>query len=114
MALQVIATTLRFMTERFDDDNTHAKLILAFLEYSKYNERFETYGFNDSSVRARNALTEIGKLIKIRREEIFQKKLEIHGHPRKGITPANPNDRRQRKLDRARQKQQAQKDDNTN
>jgi len=102
------------MTEKFDDDDTHAKLILAFLEYSKYNERFETYGYEKSAVRARNALTEIGKLIKTRREEIFQKKTEIHGHPRKGITPANPNDRRQRKLDRARQKQQAQQDDDTN
>ena len=102
------------MTERFDDDNTHAKLILAFMEYSKYNERFETYGYNESSISARNALTEIGKLIKIRREEIFQKKLEIHGSKRKGIAPTNPNERRQRKLDRARQKEEAKKASGTN
>ena len=102
------------MTEQFDDDDTHAKIILAFLNYSKYNERFETYGYNESSIHARNALTEIGKLIKTRRDEIFQKKLEIHGSKRKGIEPSKPNERRQRKLDRQRQKDEAKKASGTN
>lgn len=102
------------MTEKFEDDDTHAKLILAFIEYSKHNERFETYGYETSAVRARNALTAIGKLIKPRRDEIFQKKTEIHGHPRKGISPATPNERRQRKIDRQRQKDEATKASGTN
>jgi len=95
------------MSEEFDDD-THDQLVKAFLEYSEHNSKFMLYGYLKSAVKARGALLTIQRLLKIRRKEIFDKKVEMHGYPRKGIAPTNPSERRQRKIDRKIQKQQAQ------
>jgi RecJ-like exonuclease len=94
------------MSDEINND-THDRLVLAFLEYSEYNTRFMLYGYDSSAVRARSALLEIQRLLKVRRKEIFDKKVEIHGHSRKGIKPTNPSERRQRKIDRKIQKEQA-------
>lgn len=96
------------------EDSLHDKLVKAFIRYCTANEKFENFGFNDSAVIARNSLTEISRLIKDRRKEIHEKRVKIHGHKRKGIAPTEPNERRQRKLDRQRQKEQAQKASGTN
>lgn len=95
-------------------DSLHDKLVKSFIRYCAANEKFENFGFNDSAVIARNALNDISRLIKDRRKEIHEKRVKIHGHKRKGIAPAEPNERRQRKLDRQRQKEQAQKQQDTN
>jgi hypothetical protein len=94
-----------------NQDDTHIKLVKAFMKYSKNNEEFELEGFKASSVRARSALLEIQRLIKIRRKEIFDKKIEMHGHDRKGIEPTKPSVRRARKIQRQIQKQQAEDQD---
>lgn len=91
------------------EDDTHDKLVKAVLRYLYWNQRFLDYGYEDSAKRARTSLTEVTKLIRIRREEIWQKRLAIHGHKRKGIAPTDPDERRQRKLDRQAQKQQGKK-----
>ena len=96
------------------EDSLHDKLVKAFIRYCAANEKFENFGFNDSAVTARNALNDISRLIKDRRKEIHEKRVKIHGHKRKGIAPIEPNERRQRKLDRQRQKEEAQKAGGTN
>jgi hypothetical protein len=95
-------------------DSLHDKLVKAFIQYCTANEKFENFGFADSAVTARNALNEIGHMIKDRRKEIHEKRIKLHGHKRKGILPTEPSERRQRKLDRQRQKEQAQKNQDTN
>ena len=93
------------MSEELEDN--HIRLVKAFMEYAKHNEKFELEGFNKSATRARSALLEIQRLIKIRRKEIFDKKVAMHGNPRKGIAPTAPSERRARKIQRKIQKQQA-------
>jgi hypothetical protein len=66
------------MSEEFNDD-THDKLVKAFMEYSKWNERFERFGYKGSSVQAREALRAIRDLSVRRRVEIIEKRNEIHG-----------------------------------
>lgn len=95
-------------------DSLHDKLVQAFIRYCTANEKFENFGFSTSAVLAREALNDIGHMIKDRRKEIHEKRIAMHGHKRKGIAPIEPNERRQRKLDRQRQKQQAQQDTDTN
>lgn len=97
------------MTEDLEDN--HIRLIKAFMEYAKHNEKFELEGFSKSAMRARIALLEIQKLIKIRRREIQDKKTEMHGNAKMGIAPTVPNERRARKIQRKIQKQQAENQD---
>ena len=63
----------------YDPDTTHDLLIKAFMEYSRWNTRFELFGYKDSALKARLALSEIRRLGKIRRAEILEKKNLIHG-----------------------------------
>lgn len=95
-------------------DSLHDKLVKAFINYSVANERFEVYGYIKSQVTARQALMEIHKLSKDRRQELRKQRLEKHGNRRKGIAPTNPSEHRQRKINRASQNSQAQKDGDTN
>lgn len=97
------------MNEELED--SHIRLVKAFMEYAKHNEKFELEGFNKSATLARSALLEIQRLIKVRRKEIFDKKVLMHGHPRKGIAPIAPSERRARKIQRKIQKQQAENQD---
>jgi hypothetical protein len=91
------------MSDEIQDD-THDKLVNAFIDYSKANTKFEAQGFMAQAMNARQALVEIGKLVKIRRKEIFEKRVAIHGHKEKGIEPTAPSKSRQKKLDKQRQK----------
>lgn len=61
------------MTDDIKDD-THDKLVKAFIEYSRWNERFERYGYFASSQQAREYLRTIRDLCKARRMEIQAKR----------------------------------------
>jgi len=53
--------------------NTHEQIIEQYQNYLKENETFES-GTKAAAARARKALGEIGKLSKVRRQEIQDKK----------------------------------------
>lgn len=78
------------MTDTIKDD-IHDQLVKAFMEYSEANSKFELYGYQNSAVNARNSLTKITQLAKVRRQQIWEKRVALHGHKRKGIPPANQN-----------------------
>jgi hypothetical protein len=90
------------------EDDLHDRLVKAFIEYSAYSSRFELFGYQTSAVGARNALTKITQIAKERRKEIWEKRVSVHGHHRKGIAPVTPDDRRKRKLARKQAKLQNQ------
>jgi len=94
-----------------DDLDTHEKIVRAMLRYSEANTRFELFGFMTSSRVARMALSELYKLVRLRRQEIKIRREQIHGHKELGIEPTEPNDRRKRKIQRNLQKQQAKNQD---
>jgi hypothetical protein len=96
------------------ENSLHDKIVLAFIKYCTANEKFENFGFATSAVQAREALNDIQLLIKARRKEIQERRIKMHGDIHKGIKPTEPSERRQRKLDRQRQKEQAQQDRDTN
>jgi hypothetical protein len=56
------------------ESSTHEQIIAAFQTYLAENEKFEIKGVKASSSRARAALGDLGKLVKIRRAEIQEKK----------------------------------------
>jgi hypothetical protein len=87
-------------------DDTHDQLIKAMIAYSNNNTEFQLYGYTTSSVRARDALLILHKLSKVRREEILEQRIKMHGHKGKGIDPIEPTERRQRKIQRQNQKRQ--------
>jgi hypothetical protein len=61
------------------DLDTNEQLIREFIEYAKWNNRFELHGYKGSALAARNALSKIRKLAQKRFQEIQAKKIEIHG-----------------------------------
>jgi hypothetical protein len=66
------------MSDEIQDD-LHDKLLKSFIEYIRYNERFERYGYADSSQKARSSLVEVMRLAKQRRAEIYAKRVDLHG-----------------------------------
>jgi hypothetical protein len=66
------------MSEEFNDD-THDKLVKAFIEYSRWNERFERFGYKGSSIEARQALRAVRELATKRRMEILDKRKDLFG-----------------------------------
>lgn len=72
--------TLRSMT----DKDINEQLIRQFMEYSKWSTRFELFGYKESAVKARLALTKIRKLAQARYQEIQAKKVAIHGNQNEG------------------------------
>lgn len=52
----------------------HDEIVAAFETYKAESEKFETKGVKAAASRARKALSEIGKLTKVRRAEIQAKK----------------------------------------
>ncbi len=52
--------------------DTHEQIVSAYETYLKENEAFTVKGSKAAGTRARNALLEIGKLTKIRRQEILE------------------------------------------
>jgi hypothetical protein len=96
------------------EDSLHDKIVKAFIRYCTANEKFENFGYIQSARDARAALNDISPLIKHRRREIQETRIKMHGNPMLGIEPTEPSERRQRKIDRQRQKEQAKDDTDTN
>lgn len=71
------------MSDDFNDD-THDQLVKAFIEYSKWNSRFELFGYKGSAIEARNALGLIRHLAKQRRLEIQTKKQTLGRNQKRG------------------------------
>lgn len=57
-----------------EDNTLHEEIVLAFNNYLKEQESFETKGVKAAATRARKALGDLGKLTKERRKEIQDKK----------------------------------------
>lgn len=55
-------------------NTVHDEIVLAFNNYLKEQEAFESKGIKAAAARARKALGELGKLTKSRRMEIQEKK----------------------------------------
>lgn len=56
--------------------DTHDKMIQAFQEYFKWQDRFEWRGSEEAGIKARNALSEIRRFASQRRKEIQEKREE--------------------------------------
>lgn len=57
--------------------NTQEELIKQFELYVAENEKFTTKGVKAAAARARKALQEVAKLVKIRRKEITEAKTAL-------------------------------------
>ena len=68
---------------------SHDKMIAAFQEYFKWQERFEYKGSDEAGIKARYWLSEIRNEASIRRKEI-QDKREIRKESRKGMIGRPP------------------------
>ncbi len=68
---------------------SHDKMIAAFQEYFKWQDRFEYKNSDEAGIKARNALSEIRDQASIRRVEI-QTKREIRKQARKGMVGRPP------------------------
>jgi uncharacterized protein YggL (DUF469 family) len=68
---------------------SHDKMIAAFQEYFKWQERFEYKGSDEAGIKARYWLSEIRNLASTRRTEI-QEKRESRKLARKGIKGRPP------------------------
>ncbi len=60
-----------------DVTSTHQAILEAIRVYMAEHEKFETQGIKASSARARAALGDLGKLSKLRRAEIQEKKNQM-------------------------------------
>lgn len=56
--------------------DSHDRMIAAFQNYFKWQDRFEHKGSDEAGIKARNALLEIKKLAMARRQEIMNKRTE--------------------------------------
>ncbi len=56
---------------------THDKIVSAYESYLAENASFETKNIKAAAARARKALGELGKLTKVRRAEIQEKKTNM-------------------------------------
>lgn len=57
--------------------NTHERITELFNAYNAENDRFQSKGVKASAARARKALSEMGKLLKVRRAEIQDAKANL-------------------------------------
>ena len=62
------------------ESDLNEQLIRAFIEYSKWNTRFNLFGYKQSAVNARTALRDIRRLAQARYQEIHRQKVAIHGN----------------------------------
>ena len=67
----------------------HDKMIRAFQEYFKWQDRFEYKNSDEAGIKARNALSEIRDQASIRRVEI-QEKRQTRKQARKGMVGRPP------------------------
>jgi hypothetical protein len=56
---------------------THDQIVSAYETYLAENESFETKNIKAAAARARKALGELGKLTKVRRAEIQERKTNM-------------------------------------
>ena len=77
--------TLRSMS----NNDTNEQLIREFMEYSKWSTRFELFGYKQSAVNARNALSRIRRLAQTRFQEIQAKKVAMYGNQNEGDEEAS-------------------------
>ena len=68
---------------------SHDRMIKAFQEYFKWQERFEYRGSDEAGIKARYWLSEIRNEASVRRKEI-QDKREIRKEARKGMIGRPP------------------------
>jgi acyl dehydratase len=61
-------------------DDTHDELLKAVINYIRWNERFERFGYKGSAIQARNFLSDMRRIAQKRYQEIQAKKIEIHGN----------------------------------
>jgi hypothetical protein len=71
------------MSEEFDND-THEQLLKAVIDYCRWNDRFERFGYKGSSVEAREALRAVRELATKRRMEILAKRKTLLGQTTTG------------------------------
>ena len=81
------------MTSKSTNDeivnDVHDRLLIEFLVYLKWSQRFEQFGYKESAVKSRNALSNIRKLAQARYQEIQAKKIELHGNQNEGDEEAD-------------------------
>ena len=80
MALRLMQMTLRFMS----DQDLNEQLIRKFIDYSKWSNRFELFGYKEAAVKARNCLREIQQIANARYHEIQAKKHTLYGNQNEG------------------------------
>lgn len=73
------------------EDDTHDKLVKAYLEYFELNEIFQQRPAELKRRRVRKKLSEIQRLCKIRRDEIIKQHIE---HVKDGRAKNNPKEAR--------------------
>lgn len=71
------------------DSDLNEQLIRAFIEYSKWNTRFDLFGYKQSAVNARQALRKIRRLAQARYQEIHKQKVALHGNQNEGDEEAD-------------------------
>ena len=77
--------TLRYMSEQ----DLNEQLIRKFIDYSKWSNRFELFGYKEAATKARNCLREIQQLANARYHEIQAKKRELYGNQKEGTEEAS-------------------------
>ena len=66
------------------NNDIHDKLLLEFLVYLRWSQRFEQFGYKESAVKSRNALMNMRRLAQARYQEIQAKKIALHGNQNEG------------------------------
>ena len=66
----------------------HEQIISAFVEYLKWSQKFDEIGTQLNAVKARHALNNLRRAAQLRKIAIFQERVALYGHVRKGIPPA--------------------------
>lgn len=85
MALRLMQMTLRSMSEQ----DLNEQLIRKFIEYSRWSNRFELFGYKEAGVKARNCLREIQQIANARYHEIQAKKHALYGNQKEGNEEAS-------------------------
>jgi hypothetical protein len=77
--------TLRSMS----DKDLNEQLIRKFMEYSRWSNRFELFGYKEAAVKARNCLREIQQIANARYHEIRAKKHALYDNQNEGDEEAS-------------------------
>lgn len=80
MASRPMQMTLRSMSEQ----DLNEQLIRKFIDYTKWSNRFELFGYKEAATKARNCLREIQQIANARYHEIQAKKHKLYGDQDQG------------------------------